>query len=47
MAATAWDVYRDRKLVDTVWFTGYERVEVKRSLIDHDGYPSDIEVIQA
>ena len=40
----AYDVYLDGKLIDTVWFTGYNADEVRQSLIDHDGYDSGIEV---
>jgi len=40
----AFNVYRGRKLMDTVFFTGYNAEDVRRSLIDHDGYPYDIRV---
>jgi hypothetical protein len=44
MKAKAYNVYRHGRLIDTVWFTGYTAEEARRSLIEHDGYPSDIEV---
>ena len=40
----AYDVYLDGVLFDLVWFTGYTVDEVRRSLIDHDGYDGDIVV---
>jgi hypothetical protein len=46
----AFDVYRpirgtDRmRLVDTVFATSYSEEEMRRSLINHDGYPADITV---
>ena len=33
-------------LVDTVFFTGYTVEEVRKSLIDHDGYSCDICVVE-
>lgn len=44
--ATAFNVYRNSRLVDTVWFTGYTAEEARRSLIDHDGYAPDIVVTE-
>lgn len=40
----AYDVYLNKKLIDTVFFNGYSAEEVKKSLIDHDGYDSGIVV---
>lgn len=45
----AYDVYRPapngkNKHIDTVFFTGYTVDEVRRSLINHDGYAYDIVV---
>ncbi len=47
----AFNVYRNRHLIDTVFWNaradGGARTtakDVKESLINHDGYPSDIEV---
>lgn len=34
-----------RAHIDTVYFTSYTREEARRSLIDHDGYDSNIIVI--
>ncbi len=34
-----------RDYIDTVYFTGYTRDDARRSLIDHDGYDSNIIVI--
>ena len=43
----AFDVYLDGKLIDTVFAQGYTVDEMARSLIDHDGYDSGIEVKKA
>ena len=43
----AFNVYRKGRLIDTVFATGYTTDEMKRSLINHDGYPSDIRVTKA
>ena len=49
----AWNVYRPRrydtdKLIDTVFYTKDCDAEyVRRSLINHDGYPVDIRVRRA
>lgn len=44
----AYDVYLDKKLIDTVFFIdGITAGEVRRSLIDHDGYDPRIAVISA
>jgi hypothetical protein len=40
----AYNVYLLGRLIDTVFFTGYTAEEVRRSLIDHDGYDSRITV---
>ena len=38
-----WDVYHNGKLIDTVWYSEYLSADyVRDSLINHDGYPSDI-----
>lgn len=42
------NVYLDGKLVETVfWVINVEAEEVKRSLIDHDGFNPSIEVKSA
>ena len=38
------NVYLKGKLIDTVWFTGYTVDEARESLINHDGYSSEIVV---
>jgi hypothetical protein len=38
----AYTVYLNGRHIDTVWFTGYTIEEVRRSLIDHDGYDARI-----
>lgn len=44
-SATAYDVYLNGKIIDTVWQDDpSDEEEVKRSLIDHDGYDPAIEV---
>ena len=43
------DVYLNGKVIDTVFYSKSANVdanEVKRSLVNHDGYDSGIEVIQ-
>jgi hypothetical protein len=41
----AFDVYLNGKLIDTVFYTkGFDAEEVKKSLIDHDGYDPEIEI---
>jgi len=43
--ATAWDVYRNGRRIETVYYTpGISAEEVRRGLIDHDGMPADIVV---
>jgi hypothetical protein len=42
----AFDVYLDKKLIDTVWFSGTAG-ECRTSLINHDGYDPRIAVISA
>jgi len=56
MSSIAWDVHRlcveetsgnqmCDHLIDTVWFdVRMDADEVKRSLVEHDGYPDDISV---
>lgn len=44
----AYDVYKGKKLIDTVFYNYEEDVnQVKKSLVDHDGYDSDIVVRKA
>lgn len=44
----AFKVYKGRKLIDTVFCDGSETAaDVKKSLINHDGYDSDIRVTKA
>lgn len=39
----AWDVYLNGKQIETVFFNdSCDKEYVLRSLIDHDGFPSDI-----
>jgi hypothetical protein len=40
----AWNVYLAGRLIDTVFANGYTADEMRRSLIDHDGYDSRIVV---
>ena len=40
----AYDVYLRGKLIDTVFATGYTVEEMRRSLINHDGYDPAIVV---
>lgn len=49
MTTHAFNVYRGRKLIDTVFYscTNVDAEEVRRSLINHDGYPADIRVTRA
>jgi len=42
--AIAYNVYLRGRLIDTVWFTGYTADEARISLINHDGYSSNIVV---
>lgn len=45
--SNAFDVYKDGKKIDTVYYKGDETAaDVKKSLVDHDGYDSDIVVKQ-
>jgi hypothetical protein len=40
---TSWDVIRKGRVIDTVCYTNDCSAEyVRTTLIDHDGYPSDI-----
>lgn len=39
-----WDVFLRRKKIDTVFQTASGPDEVKRSLVNHDGYDGDIKV---
>ena len=40
----AWNVYLFGRLIDTVFATGYTADEMRRSLINHDGYDARITV---
>lgn len=45
MSTQAWNVYLNGKLIDTVFYdTNCDADYVRRSLIDHDGYDSGINV---
>ena len=41
------DVYLNGKWIDTVYAKGYDCEEMKRSLINHDGYNPNITVKKA
>ena len=43
----AWDVYLRGRKIDTVFATGYDAEEMKRSLINHDGYNANITIRKA
>ena len=43
----AWNVYLNGKLIDTVFDMEKDANEVKRSLVNHDGYDSRIVVRKA
>lgn len=48
MASQAFNVYKGRKLIETVFYSGnVDADEVRRSLIDHDGHDEDIRVVKA
>ena len=41
----AFNVYRNGKNIDTIFYSDIDHItleDVKKSLIDHDGYPHDI-----
>jgi hypothetical protein len=43
----AWDVYLNRKKIDTVFYSSAIKInahEIKRSLVNHDGYDHRITV---
>jgi hypothetical protein len=43
MRSIGWNVYRNGRLIDTVFFDAdISASEVKRSLVEHDGYPPNI-----
>jgi hypothetical protein len=42
--AIAWDVFLDGKLIDTVFSDETDAAAMKKSLVDHDNYDSNIEV---
>jgi len=41
----AFDVYLRGRLIDTVFANGYDSEEMRRSLINHDGYDPRIRVV--
>lgn len=45
MKQCAWDVYLFNELIDTVWFDcDMKAVDVRESLVNHDGYDRSIRV---
>jgi hypothetical protein len=46
MPSNAFNVYLGSKLIDTVFDSEKDPAEVKRSLINHDGYDNDIRVVK-
>ena len=48
MPSNAFNVYKpySHKIIDTVFSTETDPAEVKRSLVNHDGYDSDIRVVK-
>jgi len=43
----SWNVFLGRKLIDRVWFIDqYTAEEVRKSLINHDGYNPEISVVK-
>jgi len=45
MKHIGWNVYVGHRCIDTVYFVpSMDAEEVKRSLVDHDGYPANIKV---
>jgi hypothetical protein len=46
MNQKAYRVYRKGRLIDVVFFTNCDAGYIKNSLINHDGYPGDIEVVE-
>jgi hypothetical protein len=48
MTGIPYDVYLNEELIDTIWFDeSYKLEEVWSSLVNHDGYDSDIVVMKA
>jgi len=48
MRGIPWDVYLNEECIDTVWFDeDIPSQEVRKSLVEHDGYDSDIVVLKA
>lgn len=48
MKQKAWDVIRNGKVIDTVFYTeDCDLHYVRSTLINHDGYPTDIRVVPA
>ena len=47
MEQIAWKVYWRGKHIDTVFFAAdWDLLYIRDSLVTHDGYPSDIVVVQ-
>ena len=49
MTIQAFDVFRNSKWIDTIFYSPNCNVdcdEVRKSLVEHDGYPNDIEVVK-
>ena len=44
MTNDAFDVFLNNELIDTVFAVNYDAEEMKKSLVDHDGYDYRIEV---
>jgi len=44
MKSTAWNVYLNGRLIDTVWDQASRACDVKDSLVNHDGYSIRIKV---
>ena len=43
----SWNVVHRGRVIDTVWYTSdCDADYVRRSLINHDGYPWDIRVVR-
>ncbi len=40
----AYDIYLNGKLIDTVYYTDSTAIEVKKDLVQHDGYSPNIVV---
>jgi hypothetical protein len=43
-----WNVYLNDKFIDSVWFLkSCSEEEIRKSLIEHDGYDSNIKIVPA